>query len=80
MTRWRTTKETNEYREIVNLDTGAVRKVMLASQKQWDFLESLRLKHSKQGKYSRLKNRPTVFSAKKKIDKYLEKEKQQQLL
>lgn len=53
---------------------------MLASQKQWDFLESLRLKHSKAGKYSKLKNRPTVFSAKKKIDKYLEKEKQQQLL
>lgn len=80
MTRWRTTRETQEYREIVNLDTGAVRKVMLATDKQWDFLEGLRLKHSKKPEnYSRLKNRPTIFSAKKKIDKYLEKEKQQQL-
>lgn len=78
MTRWRTTKVTDEYREIVNLDTGAVRKVMLASDKQWAYLESLREKYSKN--YKPLKNRPTIFGAKKKIDKYLEKEKQQELL
>ena len=81
MTRWRTTKITKEYREIVNLDTGSIRKVMLASDKQWDYLESLRLKHSKQPEtHTRLKNRPTVFSASKAIDKLLKKESQQKLI
>lgn len=78
MTRWRTTKVTKEYREIVNVDTGSIRKVMLASDKQWAYLEQLRQRHSKN--YKPLKNRPTVFSASKKIDKYLEKEKQQTLI
>lgn len=78
MTKWRTLKVTNEYREIVNVDTGSVRKVMLASDQQWAYLEQLRQKHSKN--YKPLKHRPTVFSASKKIDKYLDKEKQQQLI
>lgn len=51
---------------------------MLASDKQWAYLEQLRQRHSKN--YKPLKNRPTIFSASKKIDKYLEKEKQQQLI
>ena len=68
---WLTLSSKKEYREIVNLDTGSIRKVMLASDKQWDYLESLRLKHSKQPEtHTRLKNRPTVFSASKAIDEY----------
>ena len=51
---------------------------MLASDQQWAYLEQLRQKHSKN--YKPLKHRPTVFSASKKIDKYLDKEKQQQLI
>ena len=78
MTKWCTLKVTNEYREIVNVDTGSVRKVMLASDQQWAYLDQLRQKHSKN--YKPLKHRPTVFSASKKIDKYLDKEKQQQLI
>lgn len=80
MTQWRTLRVTDEFREIVNLDTGAVRKVPLASDKQWNYLESLRSKHKDPSKYTRLKNRPTVFAANKAIDKLLKKERQQELL
>lgn len=81
MTNWRTTKVTNEYREIVNIDTGSIRKIPLASDKQWNYLESLREKNTKDpSKYSRLKNRPTVFGANKAIDKLLKKEQQQSLI
>lgn len=79
MTKWRITKITDSYREIVNLETGAVRKVPLASDKQFTFLQKLRANAGKEP----LKNRPTVFAANKAIGKLLakeQKEKQQQTL
>lgn len=78
---WRTQKVTDQYREIVNIKTGSIRRIPFASDKQWNYLEMLREKHAKDpSKYSRLKNRPTIHQAKKQIDKLLEKDKQQGLL
>lgn len=72
MARWVTNRITDEYREIINRDTGAIRKVPFASQKQWDYLESLRLEFAKNpDTHTKLKNRPTTFQASKQIDKLL---------
>lgn len=67
---------TKEYREIVNLDTGAVRRVMLASDKQFNYLNSLRADIGKPP----LKNRPAAYQAMKAIDKLTEKTRQTKLL
>lgn len=71
---WRTNKVTDEYREIVNIKTGSIRKIPFASDKQWNYLESLREQAMKDPtKYSRLKARPSTFQASKQIDKLLSK-------
>lgn len=81
MTKWATRRVTDEYREIVNLETGVVRKVPFASDKQWNYLETLRLEAAKnKDTHTRLKNRPTVFACSKAIDKLLKKKTQQTLL
>ncbi len=74
MANWRTLKITDVYREIVNTDTGAVRKVYFASEKQIKYLESLRYEMAKdKDKYSPLKTKPSTFAAAKAIDKLLAK-------
>lgn len=79
---WVVTRRYDDYHELTNTDTGAMRNVYLASQKQWDYLENLR--REVEGKTERLKNRPYMHIAKKRIDKLLEKkakkERQQTLL
>lgn len=76
MTRYRITKITDSYREIVNVDTGVVRRVALASDKQFNFLQKLRQEAGK----PLLKNRPAAFQATKAIDKLLSKKQQTELL
>ena len=78
---WRITRRTDEYIEMTNIDNGAMKKVALASDSQWGYLESLRAKYTNK---IPLKNRPTAFAAKKAINKLLEKkeklERQQRLI
>lgn len=74
MANWRTQKITDTYREIVNIDTGAVRRINFASDKQMKYLESLRLEMMKdKDKYAPLKAKPSTFQAAKMIDKLLER-------
>ena len=73
--------ETQYYVEMLHTGTGAYRKVPLASDKQWGYLESLRAKYTKRAP---LKHRPFAHHAAKQIDKLLEKqaevERQQKLI
>lgn len=77
---WRTNRVTDEFRELVNIDTGALRRVPFASDKQFNYLQSLREQAGKPP----LKNRPAAYAAAKAIDKLLAKkskdEEQQQLI
>lgn len=79
---WIITGRYETYHELTNTDNGVMRKLMLASDKQWDYLESLRL--DVEGKINRLANRPYAHVASKRIDKLLEKQQkrdvQQKLL
>lgn len=80
MGQYRVMRQTDEYREIVNIDTGQIRRVPMASDKQWGYLNSLRADVGKDP----IKNRPAMFQAKKAIDKLLAKkaetEQQQKLI
>ena len=69
---WIITRRYDTYHELTNTDNGAMRKLMLASDKQWDYLESLRL--DVEGKIDRLSTRPYTHVASKRIDKLLEKQ------
>lgn len=69
---WIITRRYDTYHEMTNTSNGALRKVALASDKQWDYLESLRL--DVEGKIERLANRPYAHVASKRIDKLLEKQ------
>lgn len=60
----------------MNTTTGQVKKIALASDKQFQYLQSLRSKFGKEP----LKNRPTVFAANKAIDKLVERDRQTKLL
>lgn len=77
---YRLMKQTDEYRDIVNIDTGQIRRVPMASDKQWAYLNNLRADAGKDP----IKNRPAMFQAKKAIDKLLAKksetERQQRLI
>lgn len=79
---WIITRRYDTYHELTNTDNGAMKKLYLASDKQWDFLESLRA--DVEGKTERLANRPYMHQAKKRIDKLIEKkekrDRQQTLL
>ena len=79
---WIITRRYDTYHELTNTDTGAMKKVALASDKQWDYLESLRL--DVEGKIDRLANRPYAYQASKRINKLVEKkekrDRQQRLL
>lgn len=79
---WMVTRRYDTYHELTNTDTGAMKKVALATDKQWDYLESLRL--DVEGKTERLANRPYAYQASKRIDKLVEKkekrDRQQSLL
>lgn len=68
---WVITRRYADYHEMTNTDTGAIRKVALASHQQWQYLENLR--SEVEGKTERLKNRPYAHYAKQRIDKLLEK-------
>lgn len=79
MTRYRIVKQTDSFREIVNVDTGAVRRIPMASDKQFSFLQKLREQDGKPP----LKHRPAAYQATKAIDKLLakkQKEENQQTL
>lgn len=69
---WMITHRYDTYHELTNTDNGAMRKLFLASDKQWDYLESLRL--DVEGKSERLASRPYMHQAKKRIDKLIEKQ------
>lgn len=73
---WRLTRQTDEFRELLNISTGQIKKVKMASDKQWAYLNSLRADVKK----IPIKNRPTVFAASKAIDKLLSKAHQTSLL
>jgi hypothetical protein len=70
----RLVKVTDEYKEMVDVNTGVVRRIPFASEKQIKYLTYLR---DLEGKPP-LKNKPTVFSAKKAIDKLLLKQAKRQ--
>ena len=69
---WIITRRYDTYHELTNTDNGAMRKLMLASDKQWGYLESLRL--DVEGKIDRLSTRPYAHVASKRISKLLEKQ------
>lgn len=79
--KWIITRRYDTYHEMTHTGTGSMRKLMLASDKQWGYLESLRAKYTKRAP---LKNRPYAHMATKQIEKLLEKqqevEKQQRLI
>ena len=79
---WIITRRYDTYHELTNTDNGAMKKVALASDKQWDYLESLRL--DVEGKIDRLASRPYAYQASKRINKLVEKkekrDRQQTLL
>lgn len=79
--KWIITRRYDTYHELTHTGTGSMRKLMLASDKQWGYLESLRARYTKRPP---LKNRPYAHHATKQIEKLLEKqlevEKQQKLL
>ena len=78
--KWVVGRKYDTYHELIHTGTGSIRKVMLASDKQWGYLESLRAKYTKR---QPLKHRPYAHQAAKQIEKLLAKkeeiEKQQQL-
>jgi hypothetical protein len=74
MTQYRIVKQTDSFREIVNLDTGAVRKIPMASDKQFSFLQKLRVEAGKEP----LKHRPPAYQASKAIDKLLAKKSKEE--
>ena len=67
-------KITDTYKEMVDVNTGVVRRVPLASDKQWNYLNQLRQNEGKEP----LKNRPAVYAAKKAIDKLLARAEKRQ--
>lgn len=79
--KWIITRRYDTYHELTHTGTGSMRKLMLASDKQWGYLESLRARYTKRAP---LKNRPYAHHATKQIEKLLEKqqevEKQQRLI
>lgn len=79
--KWIVTRKFDTYVELTHTGTGSMKKLMLASDKQWGYLESLRAKYTKRAP---LKNRPYAHQATKQIEKLLEKqqeiERQQSLL
>lgn len=76
MSRWRHWRTADGFMELVDTTTGEIKKVKLASQKQIDYLNSLRLQVDK----NPLKDPLTVFAAIKAIDKLVEKTRQTKLL
>lgn len=57
------------YRELVHIHTGSIRRLPMASDKQWDYLNWLRADLGKPP----IKNRQTMWAAIKAIDKALAK-------
>lgn len=64
------------YREMVNTDTGEIKKIKLATEKQMKYLNSLRDQVGKPP----VKGNLMIHQAVKQIDKLVEKTKQQRLL
>lgn len=79
--KWVIGRKYDTYHEMIHTGTGSIRKVMLASDKQWGYLESLRAKHTKR---KPLMHRPYAHQAAKQIQKILDKvaeqENQQRLI
>ena len=73
MAEWQLWKKTNTHVEMVNRQTGVIKLMPLASDKQWAYLESLRREMTNR---QPLKDRPLAFKAKEQIDKLLAKKKQ----
>ena len=67
-------KTTDTYKEMVDTETGVVRRIPLASDAQLEYLNHLR---SNEGKEP-LKARPAVYAAKKAIDKALARAEKRQ--
>jgi len=74
VSKWITTFDDKKtYREIANSETGVVRRISYASDKQWSYLQGLRAKLGKEP----LKNRQVAYQASKAIDKLLKKIEEQ---
>jgi len=72
MSDWLTHRITDEYREIVNKETGAIKRVPFASEKQMQYIQSLRADLGK----APLKSKPPMYAAIKMIDKLVAKKKE----
>lgn len=68
MARWAIESLNSTHKTMVNLDTGEIREIPLASEKQIKYLESLR-KILASDHYEPLRSRLTSFEASKKIEK-----------
>lgn len=81
MTNWKITRRTDTYIEMTDIDTGKMKKIALASDKQWGYYEHLREKYTNKPP---LKHRPTVHACQNGIKRLLDKkeklERQQTLL
>jgi len=71
---WRITRRTDTYIEMTDINSGKMKTIPLATDAQWGYFESLREKWTKRPP---LVNRPTVFQAKKGIEKLLAKQEKE---
>lgn len=75
MSDWIITETTKEYKMLTNTKTGSMRKVPFASDKQFNYLQSLREQLGKPP----LKHRPEAYKASKAINKALEQIKKRDI-
>ena len=75
---WKITRRTDTYIEMTDTNSGAMKQIPLASDKQWGYYESLKQQYSNRPP---LKHRPTIYACSKGIEKLLakkEKDERQQ--
>ena len=76
MSNWRIVKDTEQYRELVNIKTGSIRKTPYCTEKQFKYINYLRSQLDKEP----LKNKPMLYKVNSIIEKLEKKTRQQKLL
>ena len=72
MSDWRIVKDTKEFRELVNINTGTIKRNYYCSDKQFDYINSLRSELNKEP----LKHKPLAYRASSMIEKLKKKTSQ----
>lgn len=76
MSNWRIVNSNKDYYELVNVYTGVTKKVVLCSDKQFDYINSMR----KQLNKAPLKSKPKIYEVNKVIERLQARTNQQALL